>query len=431
MNTSRSEALFEQAKVLIPGGVNSPVRAFASVGGTPIFYQSAEGATFIDPDGNTYIDYCCSWGPLILGHANPAVVAAVQEASPRGLSYGAPCEGEIELARLVVDAVGPIEQVRFVNSGTEAVMSAVRLARGATGRDLVVKFDGCYHGHVDYLLVKAGSGLATLGTPSSAGVPEAIAQNTVVPPLDDVAAVETLFRERGHEIAAVLIEPLPANAGLLRQRPEYLNRLRELTRESGALLIFDEVISGFRLGPAGAAGRYGIDPDLMTFGKVIGSGMPIGAFGGSAELMGWLAPLGPVYQAGTLSGNPVAMAAGVAGLRQVLAPGFFDELEAKGHFLESGINAIIDRLGAPVTFAREGSIFWFAFQAPPAPRAFHDIDATGAERYAAFHRALLEQGVYFAPSGYEVGFISAAHTQAHLEQTLPAIEKALAIAHRE
>ncbi len=429
MRTDRSEALFEQAKALIPGGVNSPVRAFRAVGGTPLFYKSATGATFTDEDGNTFIDYCCSWGPLILGHAHPAVVEAVQRAAADGLSYGAPCSRETELARLIVENVAPVERVRFVNSGTEAVMSAVRVARGFTGRDLIVKFEGCYHGHADHLLVKGGSGLATFGIPSSAGVPEAITRSTLTLGLDDERAFAALLSERGPEIAAVLIEPVPANAGLLRQRPEFLRLVRELTERAGALLIFDEVITGFRLGPGGAAGKLGIAPDLMTFGKVIGSGMPVGAFGGRRDVMETVAPLGPVYQAGTLSGNPVAMAAGAAGLRVLLRDGFLDALESKAAAFEEGMAEILDRLRLPVTFVREGSIFWFAFQAPPAPRAFHEIHGEGERRYARFHRALLERGIYFAPSGYEVGFLSAAHTTAHLEKTLKAIEEALAVAH--
>jgi glutamate-1-semialdehyde 2,1-aminomutase len=428
MRVDRSEELIRRARSLIPGGVNSPVRAFGAVGGTPIFFKEASGATFVDEDGNRYIDYCGSWGPLILGHAPEPVVAAVTEAAREGLSFGAPSRREIELAELLVNAVEPVERVRFVSSGTEAVMSAIRLARGFTARDLIVKFEGCYHGHVDHLLVKGGSGLATFGTPSSAGIPGEIARRTLVLPLDDDGAVDEVFAGSGREIAALIIEPVPANAGLLVQRPEFLRHLREVTRSSGAILIFDEVISGFRVGPGGAAERAGVSPDLMTFGKVIGGGLPVAAFGGRREIMEKLAPLGAVYQAGTLSGNPVAMAAGAATLHEVLRPGFFDGLEKKGARLESGVNDIIRRLGLPVTFVRVGSIFWFAFQEPPAPRAFHGIRPGGMARYARFHRALLRQGVYFAPSGYEVGFISAAHTDAHLEQTIAAIENALTLA---
>jgi glutamate-1-semialdehyde 2,1-aminomutase len=431
LKTTRSNELIERARTLMPAGVNSPVRAFGAVGGTPLFFESAKGATFVDEDGNRFIDYCCSWGPLILGHAPDPVVGAVTAAVREGLSFGAPSRREIELAEMVTSAVPGVDRVRFVNSGTEAVMSAVRLARGVTGRDLVVKFDGCYHGHVDHLLVKGGSGLATFGTPSSAGVPEDITRQTVVLPLDDEGALEQLFAERGGDVAAVIVEPVPANAGLLVQRAEFLTRIRELTRESGALLIFDEVISGFRVGPAGAAGRLGITPDLVTYGKVIGGGMPMAAFGGREELMRHLAPLGPVYQAGTLSGNPVAMAAGAASLREVLRDGFFEELEAKGAAFESAVGSAITALEVPVTFVRMGSIFWLAFQAPPAPRAFHEIRPEGIARYATFHRALLERGIYFAPSGYEVGFISAAHETEHLERTAVAVGEALAIAYRE
>jgi glutamate-1-semialdehyde 2,1-aminomutase len=429
MNTDRSRALFEETKRLIPGGVNSPVRAFGAVGGTPLFYRSASGATFTDEDDNLFIDFCCSWGPLILGHAHPAVLEAVRRAAADGLSFGAPSHYETELARLVVDTVEPVERVRFVNSGTEAVMSAVRLARGFTGRALIVKFEGCYHGHADHLLVKGGSGLATFGTPSSAGVPDDVVRNTVTLPLDNEAAAEALFNERGDEIAVVVVEPAPANAGLLIQSQEFLQRLRDLTRSAGALLLFDEVISGFRVGPGGAAGLYGITPDLMTFGKIIGSGMPVGAFGGRRDVMETIAPLGPVYQAGTLSGNPVAMAAGAAGLGEILKPGFYEDLESKAVELETRVVDTLTRLDAPVSFVRMGSIFWFAFQPPPPPSAFHMIDGTGMERYALFHRALLERGVYLAPSGYEVGFLSSAHSIAHIETAVKAIEEALIIAH--
>ncbi len=425
----RSRELIDRARALMPGGVNSPVRAFGAVGGTPIFFREAKGATFVDEDGNTFVDYCCSWGPLILGHAHEAVVNAVTSAAAEGLSFGAPSRREVELAELVTGAVPGLERVRFVNSGTEAVMSAVRLARGATGRDLIVKFEGCYHGHVDHLLVKGGSGLATFGTPSSSGVPADMTRQTIVLPLDDEDAVARLFAERGAEVAAVIVEPIPANAGLLLQRPEFLTTLARSTRDAGALLIFDEVISGFRVGPAGAAGLYGIEPDLRTFGKVIGGGMPMAAFGGRADLMALLAPMGPVYQAGTLSGNPVAMAAGTAALREVLRDGFFEALEEKSAAFERGVRDAIVTLNVPVTLVRAGSIFWLAFQPAPAPRSFHEIQTDGIDRYAAFHGALLERGIYFAPSGYEVGFISAAHDADTLRRTVTAIGEALAIAH--
>jgi glutamate-1-semialdehyde 2,1-aminomutase len=430
VKTENSQSLIERARKLMPGGVNSPVRAFGAVGGTPLFFREAKGSTFVDEDDNRFVDFCCSWGPLILGHAPDSVVSAVRSAVEEGLSFGAPSRREVELAELVLGAVDGMERVRFVNSGTEAVMSAVRLARGATGRDLVVKFEGCYHGHVDHLLVEGGSGLATFGTPSSAGVPADMTRQTVVVPLDDEAAIAHLFAERGHEIAAVIVEPVPANAGLLLQRREFLLLLRDLTRQSGSLLIFDEVISGFRVGRSGAAGLYDISPDLFTFGKIIGGGMPMAAFGGSKELMEHLAPLGAVYQAGTLSGNPVAMAAGTASLREVLTDGFYESLEEKGAQFEHGVQSAIARLGVPVTFVRIGSIFWFSFQAPPAPRAFHLIDSAGLSRYAVFHRTLLERGVYFAPSGYEVGFISSAHSPDQLDTTVEAVEAALAAAHR-
>lgn len=429
MDTTRSEVLFDEAKSLIPAGVNSPVRAFGAVGGIPRFVASAAGSTFTDEDGNTYLDYCMSWGPLILGHAPAVVVEAVNAAAAKGLSYGAPHRGEIELARLMASTSGPIERVRFVSSGTEAVMSAVRIARGYTGRDVIVKFEGCYHGHVDALLVNAGSGLATFGAPSSAGIPAGTTDQTLVLPLDDEEALEHAFHRQGSKIAAVIIEPIPANSGLLLQRPEYLRKIRELTTEHGALLIFDEVISGFRVGPGGAAGKYGICPDLLTFGKVIGSGMPVGAFGGRRDVMETVAPLGPVYQAGTLSGNPVAMAAGAAGLHAILDDDhFFERLEALGARLEAGVNEIVERRVLPLTFVREGSIFWLAFQRPPAPRAFSEIDAEGVGRYAVFHREMMERGVYLAPSGYEVGFLSAAHTDDDIDRTVAAMDEALAAA---
>lgn len=423
----RSRELYRRACGLMPAGVDSPVRAFRSVGGEPFFYERAMGCHVVDVDGNRYLDYVCSWGPLILGHAHPEIVEAVATTAASGLSFGAPCRQEVELAELVTSAVPHLEMVRFVSSGTEAVMSAVRLARGATGRDTVVKFSGCYHGHVDHLLVDAGSGLATFGTPSSAGVPESFARHTAVLPLDDAEALSSLMDERGSEIAAVIIEGVPANSGLLIQRQQFMRLLRELCTRHGALLILDEVITGFRLGPNGAAALYGIEPDLATYGKVIGGGLPVGAYGGRRELMEQLAPLGPVYQAGTLSGNPVAMAAGAATLRILLADGgaAYVELEGLGTRLGDGLEAAMRRAGAPWSVVRVGSILWLALQDGEPPRRFEDIRPQAAHTYAKLHGALLERGVSLAPSAYEVMFVSLAHDSSVIDQTVEAFEDAV------
>jgi len=423
----RSRELYRRACELMPAGVDSPVRAFRSVGGEPFFYERGLGCHVIDVDGNRYVDYVGSWGPLILGHAHPDVVEAVARAAASGLSFGAPCRQEVELAELVTGAVPHLEMVRFVSSGTEAVMSAVRLARGATGRDAVVKFSGCYHGHADHLLVDAGSGLATFGTPSSAGVPESFARHTAVLPLDDEAALTALMDARGSEIAAVVIEGVPANSGLLIQRPEYMHLVRELCTRHGALLILDEVITGFRLGANGAAAMYGIEPDLATYGKVIGGGLPVGAYGGRRELMEQLAPLGAVYQAGTLSGNPVAMAAGAATLHRLLADGgaAYVELERLGARLEHGLDRVMRRAGVPWSVVRAGSILWLALQDGEPPRRYDHIRPQAAETFAALHRALLERGVSLAPSAYEVMFVSLAHDAAVIDQTVEAFEEAV------
>jgi glutamate-1-semialdehyde 2,1-aminomutase len=412
----------------MPAGVNSPVRAFGSVGGQPLFYDRASGCTFHDADGRMYTDYVNSWGPLILGHAHPSVVEAVKTAAGRGMSFGAPCAGEVELAELVVDTVSFLEMVRFVSSGTEAVMSAVRLARGITGRDAIVKFTGCYHGHADYLLVAAGSGLATFGTPSSAGVPESSAGHTLLLPLDDEDAFRKLMNEHGAEIAAVIIEGIPANNGLLPQSQAFVDALREECTRHGAMLIFDEVITGFRLGPDGAAGHYNVVPDLVTYGKVIGGGMPVGAYGGKREYMEQLAPLGPVYQAGTLSGNPVAMAAGVATLRELLADGghAWTRLDALGKRLATGIRKVFADNDLPWSVVRRGSILWLALQdgAPPVTAECIAPDAAG--RYAKLHSALIERGVYLAPSAYEVMFVSTAHDETVIDETIEAFDSAVA-----
>ena len=423
-----SRALFERARRVIPGGVNSPVRAFGAVGGTPFFVRSAQGAEILSEDGRSYLDFVGSWGPLILGHAHPEVVEAVRAAAGRGSTYGAPCAAEVEMAEAVVAAYPGLEQVRFVSSGTEAVMSAIRVARGATGRDVVAKFAGCYHGHADHLLVAAGSGLVTFGRPSSAGVPEAFASLTRVLPLDDEAAVEELFAREGERIAAVLIEPIPANNGLLLQRPAFLATLRRLTRAAGALLVFDEVISGFRVAKGGAAERLGIVPDLATFGKIVGGGMPVGAFGGRREVMEQLAPLGAVYQAGTLSGNPVAMAAGLATLRVLERDRIWETLEARGAELEAALAPVLAAAPVPARLVRCGSLFWLSLQPGEPPRAAAAIDPRSAELYAPLFHALLDEGIALAPSAYEVGFLSAAHTRGDVERLAAALARALAAA---
>lgn len=423
INRELSSGLYKRACELMPAGVNSPVRAFGAVHGDPLFVDRAEGTRLWDVDGNEFLDCCGSWGPLILGHGNPQVLEAVSGAVSRGLTYGAPCQAEIELAEQVVSAYPGLERVRFVSSGTEAVMSAVRLARGATGRDLIVKFTGCYHGHSDGLLVSGGSGLVTFGQSSSAGVTAGTVADTVVLPLDDEKLVHELFIERGQDIAAVLLEPLPANSGLLVQRPEYLQFLRNITAEHGALLIFDEVISGFRLGMGGAAEAYGITPDLATFGKIIGGGMPVGAFGGRRELMEHLAPLGGVYQAGTLSGNPVAMAAGAAALGVLREEQVHQKLEAKGQALEAILAPAASEAGC--TLVRQGSIFWVAMQ-PEAPRCVEDVGADGMQRYADVHGRALDRGVYIAPSGWEVGFLNHAMTDDEVERVAQVLAECLA-----
>jgi len=423
----QSRALYQRACRLMPAGVNSPVRAFGSVGGEPLFYQSAAGSRFTDADGRTFLDYVGSWGPLILGHAHPEVVEAVAETAAKGLTYGAPCAEEVELADLVVGAVPHLEMVRFVSSGTEAVMSAIRLARGVTGRDAVIKFSGGYHGHADHLLVSAGSGLATFGTPSSAGVPPSFAGHTIVLPLDDGAAFTDVMDERGEEIAAVIVEGVPANNGLLIQRPEYMDLLREECTRHDAMLVLDEVITGFRLGPGGAAELYGIEPDLATYGKVIGGGMPVGAYGGKRVTMEQLAPLGPVYQAGTLSGNPVAMAAGATTLRQLLADdgAAYGRLEALGARLERGIRSAFSDAGLPWSVVRQGSILWLVLQEGAPPRKAEDIEPGAAEIYGRLHGSLLDRGIYLAPSAYEVMFVSLAHSEDDIDQTITAFREAI------
>ena len=422
---SRSEALWQRAQTVLPGGVNSPVRAFRAVGGTPVFYQKAFGARFTDEDGNVYLDYVMSWGPLILGHAHPQVLAAVTAAAAHGLSFGAPCRAEVELAERVVAFYPGCEMVRFVSSGTEAVMAAIRVARAATQRPLLLTFEGCYHGHSDSVLVKAGSGLATFGVASSAGVPGPLAELTVVVPLDDEEALAAAFARHGERIAAVLVEPVPANAGLLPQRPGFLSSVVETARRAGALVIFDEVITGFRLGPGGAAGQLGITPDLVTFGKVIGGGMPVGAYGGRRDLMSLVAPLGPVYQAGTLSGNPVAMAAGLETLAVLQREDGWTRLERLGQLWEEHVAQVLAAASVPASLVRRGSLFWLVLQGGEPPRRFDRISAAIPRRYATLHRALLARGVYLAPSAFEVGFLSTAHTEEDIALTASALAEAL------
>jgi glutamate-1-semialdehyde 2,1-aminomutase len=425
VDTDRSERLYRRALGLIPGGVNSPVRAMRSIGRDPIFIERGEGAELIDVDGNRYLDYVCSWGPLILGHADPDVVAAVREAVGRGTSYGAPTGGEIALAGEVTERFGSVEMVRMVNSGTEASMSALRLARAATGRDAVVKFAGCYHGHVDYLLVAAGSGLATFGQPSSQGVPSELAALTRVLPLDDPDAAEKLFAAEGARIAALIIEPVPANNGLLLQRLEFLKALRALCTKHGALLIFDEVISGFRLGSGGAAAHYSIKPDLATFGKVIGGGMPVGAFAGPRKIMQHLSPEGGVYQAGTLSGNPVAMTAGLTTLRVLQKEDGWKRLETLGAYLEQRLSSVLAEAPLDAKLVRLGSMFWIAWNAREAPRAAEALDANAAKVYASIFHSLLDQGIALAPSAFEIAFLSLAHTRRDIDRLAEGLRAAL------
>jgi glutamate-1-semialdehyde 2,1-aminomutase len=422
----RSAELYERACRVIPGGVNSPVRAFRAVGGNPLFIERGSGQYLVDADGREYLDFVGSWGPLILGHAHPAVMDAVMRAVRDGTTFGAPCAAEVELAERLVAAYPGLEQVRFVSSGTEAVMSAIRVARAFTGRDLIVKFSGCYHGHADHLLVAAGSGLATFGRPSSAGVPESFTACTRVLPLDDDEAVRQLFAREGERVAAVIIEPVPANHGLLLQRREFLTGLRSLTSQHGTLLIFDEVISGFRLARGGAAQLVNIVPDLATFGKVIGGGMPVGAFGGRSAVMSRLAPLGDTYQAGTLSGNPVAMASGIATLDTLVKESGWERLEALGAELEGLLKPVIGGAGFPVQLVRIGSLFWLAFHAGEAPRTAVTLSEQATARFGALFHAMLERGVYLPPSAYEACFLSLAHRSADLQRLAQALSESLA-----
>jgi glutamate-1-semialdehyde 2,1-aminomutase len=423
--TSRNQQLFEQSQEYIPGGVNSPVRAFKSVGGTPRFFKRGQGARLWDEDGRSYIDYVGSWGPAIVGHAHPEVVRAVQEAAANGLSFGAPTAAELEMAELLCRLVPGMEQVRLVSSGTEATMSAIRLARGFTGRAKIVKFEGCYHGHADFLLVKAGSGALTFGYPSSAGVPAEAAAHTVVLDYNDSAQLEQTFREIGDQIAAVIIEPVAGNMNLVKPSAEFLQTLRSLCSRHGSVLIFDEVMTGFRVGLAGAQGLFGITPDLTTLGKVIGGGMPVGAFGGRRDIMAKLAPLGPVYQAGTLSGNPVAVAAGLATLGLVQAPGFYENLGAATLALTEGLADAARAAGIRFSAQAVGGMFGVYFRATP-PQSYAQVMECDKEAFNRFFHAMLEEGVYLAPSAFEAGFVSAAHSREDIEKTVAAARRVFA-----
>jgi len=415
--TSRNEELFTRAQRTIPGGVNSPVRAFRSVGGTPRFLKKASGARVWDADGKEYLDYVGSWGPAILGHADPVVVEAVRAAALDGLSFGAPTEREIDMAERLCELLPSMEMVRLVSSGTEATMSAIRLARGFTGRDAIVKFEGCYHGHADSLLVKAGSGLLTFGNPSSAGVPDDFAKHTLVLDYNNPAALEEIFQARGSEIACVIIEPIAGNMNLVKPSAEFMHLLRRLCTEHGAVLIFDEVMTGFRVGPRGVQGLFGITPDLTTLGKVIGGGMPVGAFGGRRDIMQKIAPLGAVYQAGTLSGSPVAVAAGLASLDQISKPGFYELLTARTTRLVEGLKASAAKHGVGFTADSVGGMFGLYF-AKAVPQSYADVMASDKDSFNRFFHAMLDAGHYFAPSAFEAGFVSAAHSEADIDSTI-------------
>lgn len=419
-----SEELFQRAQAVIPGGVNSPVRAFNRLGRAPFFVTTASGAHITDEDGKEYIDYVGTWGPAILGHAPQCVISAVQKSIPHGLGYGIPTRVEVEMSETITRWIPSVEKIRMTNSGTEATMSAVRLARGYTGRKYIVKFEGCYHGHVDSLLVSAGSGALTHGEPNSAGVPSEFAALTIALPFNDKEAVRHAFRQHGNDIAAVILEPYPANAGLYFPQAGFLEFLREITQKHGALLIFDEVMTGFRLGKAGVQGLCGITPDLTTLGKVIGGGLPVGAFGGRADIMNCVSPLGPVYQAGTLSGNPIAMTAGLAQLRELEKTNAYERLESLGARLEEGVRRALHDAGKPFTFHRAGSMFCLFFTEKEVLN-LNDASQGSQESFRAFFLSLLDQGIYIAPSPYETGFLSAAHTESDIDSTIEAIERAL------
>jgi glutamate-1-semialdehyde 2,1-aminomutase len=421
--TSRNQQLFDLSQKLIPGGVNSPVRAFRSVGGTPLFFKRGQGAYLWDEDGKKYVDYVGSWGPMILGHAHPQVIEAVCKAASDSLSFGAPTARELEMAELLTKLVPSMEQVRLVSSGTEATMSAIRLARGFTGRSKIVKFEGCYHGHADALLVKAGSGALTFGQPSSAGVPPEVAAQTLTLPYNDLVAVESAFHQMGHEIACLIVEPVAGNMNLIAPAPAFLEGLRALCTKHGAVLIFDEVMTGFRVALGGAQALYGVKPDLTTLGKIIGGGLPVGAFGGSKEIMQCLAPVGPVYQAGTLSGNPVAVAAGLATLQLVQVSGFYDQLTKTTRLLTEGLTKVAKEKGVPFSAQGVGGMFGLYFR-PSVPTSYSDVMQCDKDAFNCFFHTMLLDGVYFAPSAFEAGFVSAAHGNDIIDYTLSAAQRA-------
>jgi len=420
---SKSNKLFQSAKKMFPGGVHSPVRAFKSVAGSPLFITSGDGCHITDVDGNTFMDFCCSWGPLILGHNNKQIRQAVSETIKHGTSFGTPTPLGNEIGKLILKNHKYLDKIRFVSSGTEAVMSAIRLARGFTGKNKIIKFEGCYHGHVDSLLVKAGSGLATFGVSTSAGIPESFAKETIVLPLNDLDKLTATLKSE-KDIAAIIIEPVPANNGLLLQDKRYLEALRKLCDAHKVLLIFDEVISGFRVGFEGASGHYKIQPDLITFGKIIGGGLPVGAFGGKEKIMNHIAPLGAVYQAGTLSGNPLALSAGIAALKQLLKKGFYTDIEKKTQNFVGDIQKHIDKKGYDMSIQTIASIFWFSFSKKRSISA-DDIDSAKMPLFKDLHSKLLKEGIYLGPSGYEVGFVSTAHTKKDLKKAAKIINKAL------
>ena len=424
LKLTRSQALFQEAQELLPGGVNSPVRAFRAVGGSPVFISAAQGPYLYDVDGNRYLDYVQSWGPMILGHAHRKVVEAVVQASKRGFSFGAPTQAENELAGLVIDSVPSLEMVRFVNSGTEATMSALRLARAYTGRNKLIKFSGCYHGHADMLLVQAGSGVATMGLPDSPGVPPEATGHTLIAPYNDSAAVEELFRTYPQEIAAIIVEPVAANMGLVLPLPGFLEKLRELTEEYGALLIFDEVMTGFRVALGGMQEREGISPDLTCLGKIIGGGLPVGAYGGRREIMEQVAPVGTMYQAGTLSGNPLAMAAGIATLTELRKPGQYEELERKSQLLGEGMERVLHETGLGLQFVRIGAMFCLYFTPEPVID-YACAKTSDTARFAQYFWYMLEHGIYLPPSQFEACFISLAIDDTMIEETVNHVELAL------